>query len=483
MIRFTLNGRPVAVDQAAPTTTLLDWLRASGHTGTKEGCAEGDCGACCVAVRDEGAPGGARWRAENSCLVLLPQLEGRTLVTVEGLATAEGLHPAQQAMVDTLGSQCGYCTPGFVMSLFEATYREDLGKDAASWRLDDQLAGNLCRCTGYRPIREAAERVAGTRPDDAFKAALSEEAPRPAVLSHETDGERFLSPTSLAELWPMLAEHPDATLVAGATDLGLQVTKRHGRWPVVIGLERIGALRRLEATEESVLIGAGVRLSDLEEWAHEGLPMLARQLRYFAARSIKNRATVGGNLVNASPIGDLAPVLLALGATVLMSSVEGEREIPLDDFFVAYRQTALQPGEILAAVAVPLPDHDTRLGAYKVSKRRELDISAVAAGMAVRTDAIGRVTEVRLAYGGMAATPARALLTEQALMGEPWTAENVQRAAAFLDHDFTPIDDHRSSAWYRATVARNLLLGFFDETRENPLAPLRAGHTGTLEVG
>jgi len=416
-------------------------------------------------------------------LVLLPQIEGRTLVTVEGLATAEGLHPAQQAMVDTLGSQCGYCTPGFVMSLFEATYREDLGRDAASWRLDDQLAGNLCRCTGYRPIREAAERVAGTRPDDAFKAALSEEVSRPAALSHETDGERFLSPTSLAELWPMLAEHPDATLVAGATDLGLQVTKSHARWPVVIGLERIGALRRLEATEESVLIGAGVRLSDLEEWAHEGLPVLARQLRYFAARSIKNRATVGGNLVNASPIGDLAPVLLALGATVLLSSEEGEREIPLDDFFVAYRRTALQPGEILAAVAVPLPDPDTRLGAYKVSKRRELDISAVAAGMAVRTDAIGRVTEVRLAYGGMAATPARALLTEHALLGEPWTAENVQRASAFLDHDFTPIDDHRSSAWYRATVARNLLLGFFDETRDNPMVPLRAGHTGTLEVG
>jgi xanthine dehydrogenase small subunit len=468
-IVFTLNGQRTTVTGVPTTTTLLDWLRAEGHTGTKEGCAEGDCGACTVAWLDQG-----RWRAVNSCLVLLPQCHGRELMSVEGLQ-GERLHPAQSSMVQALGSQCGYCTPGFVMSLFEATYRDDLDAD---WKLDDQLCGNLCRCTGYRPIRDALSQVAGTRPDDAFLRREGSPTPLPPT-DYACRGQLYLRPGSLEELWRALEDHPEARLVQGATDLGLEVTKRGVRHEKLIDLGSLTGLQQLEAGE-LLRIGAGVRLTELEPWAARELPVLARMLRYFAARQIKNRATVGGNLCNASPIGDLAPVLMALDAVCVLASRAGTRRVPLHAFFLGYRQTALQAGEILLAVELARPGPNTRLGAYKVSRRRELDISAVCAGMAVTVEG-GLVTHARLAYGGMAATTKRAEAAEAALLGSPWTMETLERAREALD--FTPMSDHRGSAWYRSELASNLLLGFFEETRDQPFVELPRRPSGSALPG
>jgi xanthine dehydrogenase small subunit len=474
---FTLNGTTVSLPDLPPTTTLLDWLRAAGHSGTKEGCAEGDCGACTVAVLDADAPAGPTWRGVCSCIMLLPQVVGQQVVTVEGLSDADGLHPAQAAMVEALGSQCGYCTPGFVMSLFEATYREDIDCQA---KKDDQLCGNLCRCTGYRPIRDALDRVAGSQPDDRFRAATEAEAvPLPAV-DHRHAEQRLLRPTTWAALWPALASG-EARILAGATDLGLDVTQRHATFPLLVDVGALPGMRDLTPLPDGGWrIGAGVRLADLEAWAAAQAPLLARMLRFFASRQIKNNATLGGNLCNASPIGDLAPVLLARDAVAVLRGADGERRVPMASFFLAYRKTALLPGELMVAVDLPALAGHARAAAYKVSKRRELDISAVAAAFVVRTDRMGTVKHARLAFGGMAATPARARRAEESLMGQTFDAAAVEDACAMLDHDFTPLDDHRGSAWYRATVAANLLRGFLRETDEVGVPPLPDRPTATV---
>ena len=476
-IRLTLNGAPITVADVPPTTTLLQFLRRDLHlTGTKEGCAEGDCGACTVAVLDEEAEGGATWRAVNSCLLLLPSLQGRTVVTVDGLREGSTPHTTQSSLTQALGSQCGYCTPGVIMSMFEATYRADLD---APWKLDDQMCGNLCRCTGYRPIREATEAVAGSCPADRFSAALQDATRDDPTLAYEADGHAFHLPTSMDDLFDVLDAHPDHRLVTGATDLGLDVTKKHATWPCLVSLEGLTDLKHIRETADGWSIGAAVPLADVESWADSALVPLARMLRFFGSRQIKNRATLGGNLCNASPIGDTPPVLLALGATLVARSRSGERRIPVDDFFVAYRKTALQPGEILARIEIPRPPADALIGTYKVSKRREMDISAVAAGMWVRLEE-GGVTEARLAYGGMAATPSRAAKAEAALLGQPWTEATVRAAMTALAGDFTPLSDHRGSAWYRATVAANLLLGFYTETLAAPVVALPDRPTGTI---
>lgn len=489
-LRFTLNGALVEPSGWTPTTTLLSWLRASGRTGSKEGCAEGDCGACTVAIVEPG-PGGPAWRAVNACILLLPSLQGRSLVTVEGLAEPGGrpgaaplLHPAQQAMVERLGSQCGYCTPGFVMSLFEATYRPELAAGPA-WQREDQLAGNLCRCTGYRPIREALEAVAGACPDDRFTALLSAPA-LPGALSVQRGDQRFEQPATLSEALRLLAEQPTAQLVAGATDLGLEVTLRGKTWPTLISLDAIAELREIRNTPDGLLIGAGARLSAVEHASAACQPALHRMLRYFGARGIKNRGTVGGNLCTASPIGDLAPVMLALGATVVLASAEGERRLPAERFFVAYRQTALRPGELLLRVELPAPQPGEQQGAYKVSRRRELDISTVSAAFSVRLDAEGRVQAARLAFGGMGPVPLRAPSAEAALIGAIFDEAAMRAAAAALSTDLSPRDDVRGSAHYRQRVAKNLLLGFFLERRRAGLidgaAPLPPRHAGTLAL-
>jgi xanthine dehydrogenase small subunit len=477
MLRFELNGRPVEVADASPNLTLLQWLRGERLTGTKEGCAEGDCGACTVVLLDDRAPGGPRYRSVNSCLLLLPMVHGRALWTVEGIGTVAAPHPVQAAMVDVMGSQCGYCTPGFVMSLFEATYRDDLDED---WKIDDQLCGNLCRCTGYRPIRDAAHALGGSRPDDPFLAALRAAPTAAAPLDHAVDGERFVAPTSLAAITRLLAETPDARLICGATDLGLDVTKKHVRFPLLLSTEHVAELQGIWESPAGFDLGAAVTLTDLEDWSAKGLPMLHRMLRYFGARQIKHRATLGGNLCNASPIGDLAPVLLALDAEMVLARQGSSRVVPIAAFYRAYRSTALAEGELLVRVRIPRPSPSARMGAYKVSRRRELDISAVAAGMLVEVDDAGVVTAARLGFGGMAATPKRAEATEASLVGQPWGEAAAQAAAARLAEDFSPMDDHRGTAWFRATVARNLLLGFAAETALRAFVSLPSRHTGTV---
>jgi xanthine dehydrogenase small subunit len=479
-IKLTINGQEVVEVDVPPNTTLLNYLRQNVHlTGTKEGCAEGDCGACTVVVIDEDAPGGATYRSVNSCLMLLPMLHGRRIYTVEGLKDGDVYHPAQTALAEALGSQCGYCTPGFVMSMFEACYREDLNQE---WKLDDQLCGNLCRCTGYRPIRDALKAVSGSRLKDRFSDALRAPAmPRESLL-YERGGQVFSMPRSLDELWRVLEDHPQHRFVTGATDLGLDVTKRHASYDCLISLERLEGLRGITRSTDSWRIGATTPLSDIEAACENDLSPVARMLRFFGARQIKNRGTIGGNVCNASPIGDMPPVLMALNATMQIASSGGERTVGVDDFFLGYRKTALQPGEILAAVTIPIPDPQARLATYKVSRRRELDISAVCAAFQVEVDDEGLVTSARLAFGGMAAKTQRAVHVERALIGKLWSEAEVKQAALQLDVDFQPIADHRGSIWYRKTVARNLLIGFHAESRESGCKVLPERPIGTVLV-
>ncbi|MCK6529616.1 xanthine dehydrogenase small subunit [Myxococcota bacterium] len=480
VLRFRLNDAWIEEDSVPPTTTLLQYVRSRGLTGTKEGCAEGDCGACTVAILDPHAPGGPALRAVNSCLVLLPMVQGRSVWTVEALRE-EGrpLHPVQEALVADLGSQCGFCTPGVAMSMLEACHREDVSEP---WQLDDQMCGNLCRCTGYRPIRDAARRVAGLRPGDRFAAALREPAPESMALAYAHGGQRAFVPTSLPELWDVLDRHADARLVCGGTDLSLEVTRRFREPPCLVSLEGIPALRGVERDATGFRIGAATPLSDLHDAVRGHLPALDKTLRFFASRQIRNRATVGGNLCNASPIGDLPPVLIALGSHVTLASRHGRRRLPLQDFFLGYRRTALAPGEVMEAVDWLHPGPGWRVSAFKVSKRRELDISAVCAGCAVRLDGEGRIAEARLAFGGMAAIPRRASRTEAALLGRPFGEEAIEAAIPFLDEDFQPISDHRGSAWYRRTVAGNLLRGFWAEV-SSPEGGLHPRPTSTVHAG
>ena len=483
-LRFHLNDRLIEDPSVGPTTTLLAYLRDNLHlTGTKEGCAEGDCGACTVVILDSDAPGGPCYRAVNACLLLLPMVQGRRVYTVEGLRDPAGAyHPVQEAVVRELGSQCGYCTPGVVMALFEACYRKDLRE---AWQLDDQMCGNLCRCTGYRPIRDAARAVAATGPEDQFSRTLRDATAGSLAFERSEQTRSYMTPTSFEQLWSVLAARPQTRLICGGTDLALILTRRYQDLPELVSLEGLAELRGVAREPGGWRIGATTTLADLEAACLAAMvayvPLL-RMLRYFASRQIKNRATVGGNLCNASPIGDLAPVLLSLGARVELRSAAGAREVPLDQFFLAYRQTALQPGEILAAVLLPDIPANARAAAYKVSKRRELDISTVGAGLYVELDDSGRVSAARLAYGGMAATPARARHLEAALLGKPWALAQVEAALPALAHDFHPIDDLRGSAWYRGLVAANLVRGFVRETEQVSLPNLSQRPSGTVHL-
>ncbi len=479
-LRFFLNDRPVEETGLAPTTTLLRYLRDRAHlTGTKEGCAEGDCGACSVAVLEQDAQGAASLRSVNACLLLLPMVQGKRVYTVEALKENGRWHVVQESLARGLGSQCGYCTPGVAMSMLEACHRRDLDEP---WKLDAQMCGNLCRCTGYRPIREAAREVAGLCPPDRFARALAETRPESMDLAYTAGAQRYFTPGSLDALWDVLDAHPSARFVVGGTDLSLEVTKRYAEPPLLVSLEAVADLRVLAPREGGHRLGATARLTDVEDYARSACPPLERMLRYFGSRQIKNRATVGGNLCTASPIGDLAPVLLALGASVVLRSRGGERRLPLEDFFVGYRRTARAADEVLAYVDIPAQPESARALAYKVSKRREADISSVSAGFRVVVDGQGRVSEARLAYGGMAATPARALKTEAALVGQPWTEATVEAALPRLAEDFQPLSDHRGSAWFRAQLAQNLLRGFFHETLETPRPRLAERHTGSVQV-
>jgi len=441
-LSFELNGHPVAASGFDPQTTLLDYLRMVGLTGAKEGCAEGECGACTVLLV---APDGERsaYRAVNSCLLFLPMAAGHEIYTVEALALNGQLCEAQAALAAAGGSQCGYCTPGFVMSLFAEQYRP--GREGACD--PHQMGGNLCRCTGYRPIADAALSL-GKPLAGPFLDRLTQ--PAPALVAIQREG--FSRPVSIAECSALLQEHPEAKLIAGGTDVAVESNLRQRRWPHLISLEAMAELRVFAETETQVTIGAALPLTDiLLRWTHAPAA-LAECLLPFASPTIRNRATLGGNLGTGSPIGDSAPWLLAMDAVVVTS---GQRRIPLAEFFTGYRQTALAAGEFLTAIEIPKPFAPI-LRFYKVSKRRMDDISTLSAAFALRM-VDDRIAHVRLAYGGVADRPWRAIEAEQALLGQEWNLASIARAQAVLERTLQPLSDHRGSARYRLAVAQSLL--------------------------
>ena len=460
-LTLTINGELVCLKDADPTRTLLEYLRNSDRMGTKEGCGDGDCGACTVALIGKGADGKPHYQAVNSCLIPLGAIADREVITVEGVANGQ-LHPVQTAMVDLGGSQCGYCTPGFIISLFTAYY------DRA---LDDMaIEGNLCRCTGYLPIRRAAQQVAAQSIEisDTFSRAL-EQAAVDLLPVHYGNGDRqFYRPIQLAEMFALWQQHPNATLVAGATDIGLELSWHRQNYPVMISLEAVAELQKLEQTAEWVEIGAAVPLSHIEATLQGVFPSLDEMLHWFAARQVRNRATLGGNIGTASPIGDLPPVLLSLDATLRLASANGSRILPLADFFKGYRQTDLQSGEVIVSILIPKaisPGAIRRLSqSYKIGKRGTDDISIVAAAFTIDLGDRNQILQARLAYGGVAATPIRAIAVEQFLIGKPWTIATVQQAKPLLSEAFTPLTDLRGSADYRQRLIVNLFEKFFVES-------------------
>lgn len=448
-IAFLLNGAPVRLSGVSPATTLLDWLRDSrGLTGTKEGCNEGDCGACTVMVTDrDGA------RAMNACILLLPQIHGKAVRTVEGVSGPGGEpHPVQEAMVACHGSQCGYCTPGFVVSMAAAHLngRRDF---------DDQLAGNLCRCTGYAPIVRAAQAAA----DEPVPEWMREDFGRiPATDGIDAPDSDCAWPRSSDELDEWCARNPDGTIVGGATDLGVQVAKDFREISPAAFLSEAEDLREIRIDAKSVRVGAAATMASLGE-AMAGLhPGYAEMIRRYGSVQVRNAATVGGNIANGSPVGDNPPALIALGATLHLRGGGARRELPLEDFFLDYGRQDRGPGEFVEGVSFPRrPD---RLRVYKLSKRFDQDISATCGAFSVEIEG-GRVARARIAFGGMAAVPKRARAVEKALTGRPWNEDSIEAARNAWDEDFQPISDMRASASYRLEAARNMLVRYCLEDR------------------
>ncbi|WP_425041275.1 xanthine dehydrogenase small subunit [Primorskyibacter sp. S187A] len=440
-LTFLLNGESVELREFSATTTLLDWLREErGLTGTKEGCNEGDCGACTVMVRDARSN-----RALNACILFLPQLHGREVVTVEGLQSPDGaLHPVQDALVTHHGSQCGFCTPGFAVSM--ATAHINGQTDHA-----DRIAGNLCRCTGYAPILRAAK-AAESAPVPAHLSSFV-----PKYLGGERDsagGLAPLIPTSADALAQAYAAQPDATLIAGATDVGLWVTKQMRDLGPVIFLQGCHDLQTIEEDAQEIRIGSGVTLAQAHETLARHWPDFGEMIRRYGSVQVREAATLGGNIANGSPIGDSPPPLIALGATLHLRQGETRRSLPLEDFFLAYGAQDRRPGEFVEAITIP--KHPLELHVFKLSKRFDQDISAVCGAFALRING-EQITHARIAFGGMAGTPQRAKAAEAALMGKVWTEETVENAAAALETDFTPLSDMRGSAAYRMRSAQNML--------------------------
>ncbi len=521
-IRFFHRGAVVEVRDAAATRSVLDWLREDARcTGTKEGCNEGDCGACTVVIGETAAPGdpaavrGLSLKTVNACIQFLPTLDGKALFTVEDLKAMNAdalhpvgndelrpvrndelhpvrndkLHPVQQAMVECHGSQCGFCTPGFVMSLWSAyEHGRACGTQPTRQQLADELSGNLCRCTGYRPILDAGQRMFDLPPvalDTAPVLAALRQLSTGTSFSYAATGstELFFAPTTLDELAALREAHPGAQLLAGSTDVGLWVNKQFRSLGDILYVGEVDELKHIEErrvdNRSELHIGAGASLEAAFAALAKRFPDLTDVWLRFASPPIRNAGTMGGNVANGSPIGDSAPVLMALDAAVELRKGARVRRMPLTEFYLDYMKNQMEPGEFLQSIAVPLGVSSRQLRAYKISKRFDCDISAVCAGLAIELDG-GVVESVRLAYGGMAATVKRAARAEAALVGQPWTQATVAAAKAALAQDFKPLSDMRASAAYRLQVAQNLLQRFWLETRvENPLG---AGATSVFSV-
>jgi len=465
LIQFLLNRELRTEHALDPNVTVLNYLREHvGKTGTKEGCASGDCGACTVVVGELDGDR-VRYRTLNSCLTFVSSLHGKQLITVEDLKHQGKLHSVQQAMVDCHGSQCGFCTPGFIMSLF-ALQKNSSGYDKGQTM--EALAGNLCRCTGYRPIIDAAEQACCQKqPDqfDAFESAtvaqLQAIAPRETAELNSGD-KRCLVPLTVADLADLYAANPEARLLAGGTDLALEVTQFHRELPVMIYVGHIEDMKRIEVTDKAIEIGAAAALSDCYEALSTEYPDFGELLHRFASLQIRNQGTLGGNIGNASPIGDAPPLLIALGAQIALRQGNTRRILPLQDYFLDYKVTARQEAEFIEKIIVPRKQANQAFRAYKVSKRLDDDISAVCAAFNLSI-VDGVVTDARIAFGGMAAIPKRASACEAALVGSAWYPGVIERACEALGEDFTPLSDFRASKEYRLLTAQNLLRKFFLE--------------------
>ncbi|WP_328325402.1 FAD binding domain-containing protein [Kribbella sp. NBC_00382] len=495
MTTIKVNGTDASLDGVPVHTTVLDWLRDRGLTGAKEGCAEGECGACSVLVARPGIDTPTQWTAINACLLPAASLDGQEIITSEGLGKSTELHPVQQEMAVRGGSQCGFCTPGFVCSMAAEYYRADRTPSASCEHEHGPngfdlhaLSGNLCRCTGYRPIRDAAYALGDPAADDTLAARRSSPPPPPVATRLTVDGAEFIRPATLAEVLEILTECPEARIVAGSTDAGVEVNIRGLRPPLVVAVDRLAELREftwhpqpgeaygLSKVDEpgqpdglgevgrasgpgEVRIGAALTLSEIERLLAGRVPLLAQVFPQFASRLIRNGATIGGNLGTGSPIGDTPPALLALDASLVLTSTRGERTVALADYFTGYRQTLKAPDELIRSIVVPLP-LAPMTAFHKIAKRRFDDISSVAIGYAVEV-VDGVVRQARIGLGGVAATPLRARATEDALIGQPWTEQSVREAAGVLAGEGTPMDDHRASSAYRSAMLGQSLLRFF----------------------
>jgi xanthine dehydrogenase small subunit len=474
-ISFILDGQLKTIcfnDHAElkPTTTVLNYLRSlSGHKGVKEGCAEGDCGACTVVVAEPGTKEGLKYTALDSCLLFLPMIHGKQLITVENLAIRKGneseLHPVQKTMVELNGSQCGYCTPGIVMAMFALYKNHDHpGREI----VEDALTGNLCRCTGYQPIIDAAMKACTQNGNDHFTAGeqklnteLSELNRSQASVKIVTSGQSYFRPARLSEALSLRKKYPDAIIVNGATDVALRQTKKREHLNTILDLSGIAALKFFRKTKDAFHIGAGLSIEELKSHCKKSLPALHEMLTYFASLQIRNIATIGGNVGSASPIGDTIPLLIAYGAKVLVTGSSGNRKIEMEDFIKGYRKADLQPDELIHSIIIPKPVTGTVLKSYKVSKRKDLDISTLSGGFMLQLDPDNLISNIILAYGGMAERPKRAWITEAFLKGKRWTRENVEAAMGNIPQDFTPLSDARSGKEFRLIAAGNLLLKFF----------------------
>ncbi|TMV01225.1 xanthine dehydrogenase small subunit [Brucella haematophila] len=480
-ICFLLNGERVELDRVSPTETLLDYLRlACKLRGTKEGCAEGDCGACTVLV---GKIVGSElvYESVNACIRFVGSLDGCHVVTVEHLRGADGgLHPVQKAMIDFHGSQCGFCTPGFVMSLYGLWMRNPKPADPA---IEKALQGNLCRCTGYEAIIRAARAISdyGNTTEDplaAERAHVLEQLKSMRDGSRVEVGEgkdRLVVPADLDDFAALLADEPKATVVAGSTDVGLWVTKMMRDISPVVFIGHLTELRSISEDNNVVTIGAGVTYTEAFSFLARRIPQLSGLINRIGGEQVRNMGTIGGNIANGSPIGDTPPPLIALNARLTLRKGDSRRTIPLEDFFIAYGKQDRQPGEFVEAVHVPIPAEGNHFAIYKVSKRFEEDITAALGAFHMTLDAAGKVASIRIAYGGMAATPKRAFAVEAALLGQSWSEETVEAAIGAYEQDYQPLSDMRATADYRLMVSKNLLRRFYDET-QGQAEPLRAQH-------
>jgi xanthine dehydrogenase small subunit len=474
-IRFILNGEDISLRDVRPTETLLDFLRLKRRlTGTKEGCAEGDCGACTVLV-GRLIDGKLAYESVNACIRFVGSLNATHVVTIEHLAARDGtLHPVQQAMVDCHGSQCGFCTPGFVMSMYGLWLSNETPSRAD---IEKALQGNLCRCTGYEPIVKAAEQVSRARPSaifDPLERTRSDIVARlwamkgGDTISIASGEDRLIVPNSEEALARVLAEEPDATIVAGSTDVGLWVTKQMRSLSPVVFINHLPELQSIAAGEGGLTIGAGVTYSRAFDAIARKVPTLGRLIDRIGGEQVRNMGTIGGNIANGSPIGDSPPPLIALGATVKLRSVSGTRMLRLEDFFIDYGKQDRRPGEFVESVFVPYPADDTQFAVYKITKRRDEDITAVLGAFYLTLDTEGDVNDIRIAFGGMAGTPKRARAVETALMGMPWSEVTIEAARDAFDADYQPLSDWRATAEYRRLTAKNLLMRFYLETSGTP---------------